>query len=120
MWYCFCLSGRPAPLPLFCRKYKIPNHLCGGRPDHHDKRVYGLSGCHREGLVFLVRPEFLLDVGSSVRGGQTQAKYYLGIGLHQGARIFFFFGVRAVHVVQCSLYSRMLNETLLSHSSQLT
>jgi len=24
------------------------------------KRVYGLSGCHREGLVFIVRPEFLL------------------------------------------------------------
>jgi hypothetical protein len=28
------------------------------------KRVYGLSGCHGEGLAFLVRPEFLLDVGS--------------------------------------------------------
>ena len=28
------------------------------------KRVYGLSGCHGEGLVLLVGPEFLLDVGS--------------------------------------------------------
>ena len=34
------------------------------------KRVYGLSGYHREGLVFLVRPEFLLDVGSE-QGGQS-------------------------------------------------
>jgi hypothetical protein len=37
------------------------------------KRVYGLSGCHREGLVFLVLPEFLLDVGSA-QGSQTQAR----------------------------------------------
>ena len=37
------------------------------------KRVYGLSGCHREGLVFLVRPKFLLNMGSA-QGGQTQAK----------------------------------------------
>jgi hypothetical protein len=33
------------------------------------KRIYGLSGCHRD-HVFLVRPEFLLDVGSA-QGGQT-------------------------------------------------
>ena len=37
------------------------------------KRVYGLSGCHREGLVFIVHPEFLLDVGSA-QGVQTQAR----------------------------------------------
>jgi hypothetical protein len=37
------------------------------------KRVNGLSECHREDLVILVRPEFLLDVGS-VQGGQTQAR----------------------------------------------
>ena len=37
------------------------------------KRDYGLSGCHREGLVCLVRPEFLLDVGS-VQGGQAHAR----------------------------------------------
>ena len=37
------------------------------------KRVYGLSGCHRGGLVFLVRPEFLLDVGNA-QGGQAQAR----------------------------------------------
>ena len=37
------------------------------------KRVYGLSGCHREGLVHLVSPEFLLDVGSA-QGGQAQAR----------------------------------------------
>jgi hypothetical protein len=50
------------------------------------KRVYGLlSGCHIEaGLVFLVRPEFLLDVGNA-QGGQTQA-----IGLHQGAWLLLF------------------------------
>ena len=41
------------------------------------KRVYGLSGCHRAGLVFLVRPEFLLDVGSA-QGGQAQARQALG------------------------------------------
>jgi len=29
------------------------------------KHAYGLSGCHREGLVFLVRPEFLLGVGNA-------------------------------------------------------
>ena len=29
------------------------------------KRLYGLSGCHREDPVFLVRPEFLLDVDTS-------------------------------------------------------
>jgi len=37
------------------------------------KRVYGLSGYHREGPVFLVRPEFLLDVGSA-QGGQAQIR----------------------------------------------
>jgi hypothetical protein len=37
------------------------------------RRIYGLSGCHRKGLVFLVRPEFLLDVGN-MQGGQTQAR----------------------------------------------
>ena len=31
---------------------------------------------------------------------------YYRKGLHQGARIFFFFGVCAVHVVLCSLYFR--------------
>ena len=29
------------------------------------KRVYGLNGCHRGGFAFLVRPEFLLDVGNN-------------------------------------------------------
>ena len=29
------------------------------------KHVYGLSGCHREGLVFSVSPKFLLDVGNA-------------------------------------------------------
>jgi len=37
------------------------------------QRVYGLNGCHREGLVFLVRPEFLMDVDNAQRG-QTQAR----------------------------------------------
>ena len=37
------------------------------------KRVYGLSGCQREGLAFLVPPEFLMDVGSA-EGGQIQAR----------------------------------------------
>ena len=32
------------------------------------KRSDGLSGCHRESLIFLVRPEFFLDVGSAQRG----------------------------------------------------
>ena len=42
------------------------------------KRVYGLSGCHREGLVFLVRPEFLLDVGGA-QWNQAQAGRYWDI-----------------------------------------
>jgi len=32
--------------------------------------VYGLRGCHRKGLVFLVSPKLLWDVGG-VQGGQT-------------------------------------------------
>jgi hypothetical protein len=40
---------------------------------------HGLSRCQREGLVFLVRPEFLLDVGSAHKG-QTQARQALASG----------------------------------------
>ena len=58
------------PFVVIC---KIPDRLCGGRPNHHDKECYGLSGCHREGLVFLVRPKFLLNMGSA-QGGQTQTR----------------------------------------------
>ena len=38
------------------------------------KRAHGLSGCHREGLVFFVHPEFLLDVGSAQGSHQAQAR----------------------------------------------
>ena len=63
-------AGNPTP---FVASVNFPIIYCGGRTDHHDKACYGPSGCHREGLVFLVRPEFLLDVGSG-QGGQTQAR----------------------------------------------
>ena len=72
MWYCLCLSGRPAPLS-FCCKCKNSNHLCGGRPGVIIKHVYGFSECHKKGLVFLVNPELLLDVGTA-QGGQTLAR----------------------------------------------
>ena len=63
------------------------------------KHVYGLSGCHREGLVFLVRPEFLLNVGGA-QWDQTQ------LGRHRviSRSSHLFLEVCAVGVVLGSLY----------------
>ena len=60
----------------FVASVNFPIIYCGGRTDHHDKACYGPSGCHREGLVCLVRylchvgctyfPHFVLLVGCCV------------------------------------------------------
>ena len=73
MWYCFCISGGPASLPFFVASVRFPIICLVDVQIIMVKRVYGLSGCHRGGLVFLVRPEFLLDVGNA-QGGQAQAR----------------------------------------------
>jgi hypothetical protein len=73
VWYCFCISGGPASLPFFVASVKFPIIYVVDVKINTIKRVYGLSGCHQEGLVFLLRPEFLLDVGNA-QGGETQAR----------------------------------------------
>jgi hypothetical protein len=41
------------------------------------KFVNGLCGCHRESLILLVRPEFLLNMRGA-QGGKVQAREVMG------------------------------------------
>jgi len=66
------------------------------------KHVYGLSGCHREGLVFLVRPEFLLNVGGAQWDHTQLGRHRVtSRSLHLASS--FSLGSRAVHMVLCTL-----------------
>ena len=68
------------------------------------KHVYGLSGCHREGLVFSVSPKFLLDVGNAQGVRLRLGKHWVT----SRSSHLFFGGVCVVHEVLCSLHFRRL------------